>query len=84
MIKVKVSDSAPVIISPGAVETTKIKVGDYIEESHDRYQGDTRITPAWVPQTLGTAKKFVREDIVVLEIEATETSNESGGLTLAI
>ncbi len=48
------------------------------------YNGDYVVDPRKVSQTLPTANKSMREDVVVNEIYYAETSNEGGGYTAVI
>lgn len=50
----------------------------------DPYEGEYVLSPSWEEQRLPTKNKVLHENIIVEKIEMTETSNESGGLTLAI
>ena len=56
-----------------------IKVGDYEE-----YEGATEVIPKTENQSLETANKLMRSDILVREIPYVETSNLSGGYTVNI
>ena len=53
-------------------------------DDHEYYNGQYTVTPAWVEQELETNNKICVDDIKVLEIQAVETHNEAGGLTLSI
>lgn len=47
--------------------------------SYEVYEGDYKVVPqAFNPQTLETADKLLKENIVVAEVPFIETSNESG------
>ena len=48
------------------------------------YLGDYEVDPRKVEQTLETANKSMREDVVIHPIFYAETSNLSGGLTAII
>lgn len=48
------------------------------------YTGTIIVTPHAYEQTLDTSEKTVMDDITVLEIPYTETSNPSGGYTVNI
>lgn len=49
------------------------------------YKGEYEVTPKLhIAQTLDTDGKYMREDVVVLEVPYYETSNESGGTTVYI
>ena len=65
-------------------DTFSVDVGVYDRDQYATYRGQTTVRPVWEDQILQTANKVLKENIVVQEIDATETSNASGGLTLAI
>lgn len=49
------------------------------------YEGEYEVTPKLhITQTLDTDGKYMRDDVVVLEVPYYETSNESGGTTVYI
>jgi hypothetical protein len=65
------------------VEPSLVDDGESPEE-HDYYDGEYVVTPSWAEQVLETDEKICRDDIHVLEIQASETLNDAGGLTLSI
>lgn len=48
------------------------------------YQGDYVAIPKVTEQTLPTAKRFMEQDVTILQIPYFETSNNSGGNTVYI
>ena len=48
------------------------------------YDGDYEITPHVQGQTLPTADKVMRQDVVILDIPYSETTNPDGGTTVVI
>lgn len=51
----------------------------------ETYSGDYEVIPqAFTPQTLETANKVLRQNIVVAAVPYHETSNEQNGLTVHI
>ena len=48
------------------------------------YSGNYEVNPRKVTQTLETANKSMRRDVIVRPISYSETINESGGLTITI
>ena len=65
------------------VEDSIVEDGHNPDE-HEYYDGAYVVTPAWVEQTLETDEKICSDNIRVLEIQAMETHNPAGGLTLSI
>lgn len=56
-----------------------------IVKAHAPYVGDYKVVPkAFETQTLATANKVLKENIVIAEIPYFETSNESDGNTAYI
>lgn len=55
------------------------KMGEY-----DEYSGAYTVTPSFVSQTLQTKGKALTSDITIQAIQATETDNSAGGITLEI
>lgn len=84
MVRLKIIDTPSPTISVVGGVPINIEVGSVVRESYPRYEGETEIVPKWISQELQTANKTMFENVVIREIEKTETSNESGGITLAI
>lgn len=56
-----------------------------IMKEYDLYEGEYNIIPkAFYAQTLPTAEKLLRDDIVVTEVPYFETSNNFDGVTVYI
>ncbi len=56
-----------------------------VTKEYDVYSGDYKVVPrASSSQTLHTANKVLKEDILVTEVPYWETSNESNGTTAYI
>ena len=48
------------------------------------YSGNYEVNPSKVTQTLETANKSMRRDVIIHPISYSETINDSGGLTVTI
>jgi hypothetical protein len=59
-------------------------VADVIGGNTEEYKGDYEVTPRFEEQTLQTALKVMRNDVVVKEISVTKIANSSGGNTVVI
>lgn len=76
-IQVKVSDATPTVrVAPSG---DIVFVGDA-----ERYEGEYEVTPTFEKQILKTAKKTMKENVTVNEIQVTVVSNSSGGNTVII
>ena len=76
-IQVKVSDATPTVrVAPSG---DIVFVGDA-----ERYEGEYTVTPTFEKQILETAKKTMKENVTVNEIQVTVVSNSSGGNTVII
>ena len=72
----------------GNMSTLCVNDGEYgyymLVETSDPYTGEYIVTPRVYQQTLETAHKLMTDDVTVLEIPLTRTSNPQGGLTVLI
>lgn len=76
-IQVKVSDATPTVrVAPSG---DIVYVGDA-----ESYEGEYTVTPTFEKQILQTAKKIMKENVTVNEIQVTVVSNSSGGNTVII
>ena len=55
-----------------------------IHKDAEYYEGEYKVTPAVVAQTLPTAKRTMKDDMTILAIPYYDVSNQAGGQTVYI
>lgn len=73
----------------GALQTSQklsgsVHIKDTIKQEIDYYAGDYNITPSVETQTLETAEKTMRDDLVIQAIPYAEVTNSANGITVTI
>ncbi len=87
-IQIKIAETSSAVKLKVRSEPDTVKVrptGEivYVGES-EPYEGEYTVTPTFEKQILQTAKKTMKENVTVNEIQVTVVSNSSGGNTVII